>query len=225
MLKSWSWTALTNWRKCPRKYFHTAVIRDVVEEESEAMSSGKAVHKLMEKRVKIGEPLPLIYHRYDKWAVEIDTLRKDGATILVEQKLAFDRDFRASPWSDSATWFRGVVDVVALMRKYDVAAAYDWKTGKIEDNHQQLALHAQLVLLHYPEIKQVSTNYIWLKHGARGGPKVYGQKELTGVWNVLWPELKMFERMHETMEFPPKPSGLCIRHCPVKGCPYHGVGS
>jgi len=57
------------------------------------------------------------------------------------------------------------------------------------------------------------------------GPKVYKRDGMLPLWNDLNPELAAMLEAWRTTTYPPKPSGLCMRYCPVTSCPYHGKGS
>jgi hypothetical protein len=45
------------------------------------------------------------------------------------------------------------------------------------------------------------------------------------LWNRLLPEVKKMEQAYVTLDYPPKPNGLCRNYCPVKSCPHHGKGN
>ena len=224
---SWSWSQLKNWRDCPKRYYHVDVLRDVKREESEQLKAGNIVHKVLEQRIGQGTVLPLAYQPYERFTVLFDQMRELGWEVAVERKLAFDRNFDSTDyhWKNQDAWYRCKVDVLAIHPNRKAAIAYDWKTGKVNQESQQLALNAQAVMVHHPYVERVSTRYVWLKDKALGTPEVYGQTELTRVWNALWPELKMLEEAHKTTSFPAKPGGLCKEYCPVTSCPHYGVGS
>ena len=54
----WSYSALTAYETCPRRYWHTRVAKDVIEPETQALTWGNAVHKALELRAKENKPLP-----------------------------------------------------------------------------------------------------------------------------------------------------------------------
>src|SRR4029077_4175160 len=105
------------------------------------------------------------------------------------------------------------------------AIALDWKTGgNVTPEFEQLGLFAQLIFAKYPEVDKVGAVYVWLGHDTHT-LKIYRRDEMVGLWNGLWPEIRILEEAHRTTTYPPKPSGLCKRHCPVTSCPYHGKGT
>ena len=43
---------------CPKQFFHTAVVQDVVEQSNDAAVWGNVVHEALEHRLRDGTPLP-----------------------------------------------------------------------------------------------------------------------------------------------------------------------
>ena len=150
--------------------------------------------------------------------------KERGGDVKVELKLAMSRDFQPTGWQEwDRTWLRGIVDVLYLSPT--IAAAVDWKTGqKIQPEFEQLGLSAALIFAKYPEIDTVHTAYQWAAHDT-DTQATYRRDNMVGFWNKLLPELKRWEKDAIEMTYPPRPSGLCKRHCPVTHCAYHGRGS
>jgi len=221
---SWSWSKLKNYRTCPKKHYHVDLAKDFKEEDSEALHWGDQVHKSMASRIAKGTPLPRMMEHYEDWAARIVALRDQGRKVLVENKLAMSEQFKPTSFFDAITWFRGVIDVLVLDEAQHVAATFDWKTGAVKPDYEQLALSAELVFAHYPEIEQVGTIYVWLGSDDQT-PRTYVRGTLMPTWNALWPEIREMEEAHRTTTYPPKPSGICLRHCPVTSCPHYGKGS
>jgi PD-(D/E)XK nuclease superfamily len=227
---SWSWTKLKNFRSCPKRHYHLEIAKDIREEESEAILWGKKFHDAMAKRIDKGTALPPTMSRYERWPALMYKHKLEGrlgnsAEVKVELKLAMDEEFRPTEWFDGATWFRAVVDVLYLAYWKAEAAAIDWKTGgKIEPEFEQLALTSQVIFAHHPDIEKVHTAYQWAAHDTET-LKAYTRDDMMGLWNKLLPEVRQMEEAARTLTYPPKPSGLCIRYCPVVSCPHHGRGS
>jgi hypothetical protein len=219
---SWSWSKLKNFRVCPKRTYHVDIAKDYKEEESEQLAWGDRVHKAMAATIGKGQPLPEVMQHYAKWPNQLRAWQEAGMTVLVEQKLAMTKDFKPAPFFDNIAWYRGVADALALAQT--VAFAFDWKTGAIKPDYEQLALTAQLIFVHYPHIQTVGTDFVWLGHDDETGNR-YEPGDMIKVWNNLWPEINQMEEAARTMTYPPKPSGLCINYCPVTSCPYHGKGT
>lgn len=222
---SWSYSKLKNFESCPRRHQQIDLLKAFKDEESEALTWGNEVHNALEARISKGKPLPPTMMRYEKWAAgfAIATMQEQF-TVRTELKLAFDRQFNPSSYFDNATWYRCKIDVLTLIPQYNFALGVDWKTGQILEDHSQLALSAQAVFSHYPEIESCGSLYVWLGDDART-QDTYTRAKMIDVWNALWPRVDALEDAFERNAYPPKPSGLCRRHCPVSSCEFYGKGS
>jgi hypothetical protein len=220
---SWSWSKLKNYRTCPKRHYEIDLSKRVKEAESDALKWGWTFHDAMAKHIEKGTPLPTTLARYEKWPALMRQHKLNGGDVKVELKLAMDEEFRPTEWFDNHTWFRGIVDVQYLAAP--AAAAIDWKTGgKIEPEFEQLGLTSQLIFAHHKDIELVHTAYQWTAHDTET-IKSYRREDMVPLWNKLLPEVKVMEEAARTLTYPPKPSGLCVRYCPVTSCPYHGKGT
>lgn len=215
---AWSYSKLKNYETCPKRYHAVDVEKSVKEEEGEALLWGNAVHKALAERVADGKELPKSMQEYEKWA---QLLLTGGGTLLVEQKLAINKDFGPTSWFGDDAWFRGIGDVIKIVGQ--VALIIDYKTGKILEDGSQLALMAACVFAHHPDVKRVRSEFIWLKEDATTRAD-FTREGMAEVWKSLWPRIEQLEEAHKTITFPPKPGGLCKRYCPVHFCPHHGEG-
>jgi hypothetical protein len=213
---AWSYSRLKNYETCPKRHWHCDIVKDVKEEESDQLLYGNMLHSAMAKRISEGVPLPKGYDEYEDWAVKV--LTGEGK-VLVEQKLALNKDFGATSFFARDAWFRGVGDVIKIIGP--VALVLDWKTGKIVEDSQQLALMAACVFAHHPEVMKVRSEFIWLKDDATTRAD-FTREGMSAVWASLWPRLQALEQAHNTTTYPAKPGGLCKRYCPVSQCPHHG---
>lgn len=213
---SWSYSKLKNFESCPKRHWHIDLAKDVKEEESEELAWGNAVHDALAKRIKDGKELPVPMKAYEPWCQKI--LKAPG-TNLVEQKLAITADFAPTTFFDKSAWFRAVGDVIKL--NGPVALIADWKTGKILEDSQQLALSAACVFAHYPSVKMVRSEFIWLKEDASSRAD-FARDDMPHMWKNIWPRIEALKRAHETGEYPAKPGYFCRRYCPVAKCPHHG---
>ena len=219
---SFSWSRLKNFRTCPKRHYHCDLAKDVKEEESTALKWGHEFHEAMAKRISIGQQLPKTMS--DRWPGLLRQRLEEGVDVKVELQLAMDEKFQPTPWFDQRTWFRGVVDVLAIDGMGRYAVALDWKTGgKIQPDMEQLALNAQLIFVH-ENIDTVHTAYQWSQFNDVT-LNTYKPEDMVPLWGRLLPEVKKMEQASIDMNYPPKPSGLCIRHCPVTQCPHWGKGS
>jgi hypothetical protein len=214
---AWSYSKLKNYESCPKRYFHVDVEKSIKEEESEELKFGNMLHKALAKACAGEEELPKPFASYQEW---VDKVRTGNATIHVEQQLAIREDLTATEWFGRDAWFRGIADVIKVVGP--VALVLDWKTGKIVEDSVQLALMAQCVFAHYPEIMKLRTEFIWLKEDATTRAD-FVREDMVKVWAGLLPRVTMLKGAHDSMNFPPKAGYLCRKWCPVSQCPHHGV--
>lgn len=216
---SWSYSKLKNYRTCPRRYHDIDVAKLYGEERSAALDEGNAVHKAWEDRIGKGVPFPAIYPA--EWEEGALRLLAAPGKIMVEQQLAIRENLAPCTWFDKQTWYRAKADYLAVNDL--VALAIDYKTGKVLEDSEQLALMAECIFSHYPTVQAVRTEFWWLKDdcATRQDFKRSGRKD---TWRKILPEVMTLKQAHDTMTFPPKPNGLCKKHCIVTGCPYYGKG-
>jgi hypothetical protein len=213
---SWSYSKLKNYETCPKRHYHCDVVKDVKEEESENLKWGNYVHDGFARRLKKKVPLPEGMGQWESWCERIEL---NADKILVEQKLAIDAHFAPVGWRGDAAWYRGVADVIKFMG--DVALVIDWKTGKILDDSQQLALMAACVFAHHPKLIAIRAEFIWLKEGCTSGTTIK-RGDLAGMWQAIWPRIETLRVAHENNAYPANPGKLCRDWCPVVKCPHHG---
>lgn len=225
---AWSYSRLKNYETCPKRSWHLDIKKDVKEEEGESLQWGNEVHKALAKRIDKGIPLPQGMEKWEHWAEKMLAGKgSPGVQILVEQQLAINADFGPTAWFPSDAqkagtgdpWYRGIGDVIKIVGP--VALIIDWKTGKILEDCQQLALMAACVFAHYPEVKKVRSEFVWLKENA-DTRQDFHRVDMVQMWKNLWPRIEALKNAYDTTNYPAKPGGLCKRFCPVKSCPEHG---
>lgn len=217
--RAWSLSALNNFETCPRKYHETAVLKRFKEPEGEALVWGNRVHKAFEDYYRNGKPFPKGMERYkqiaDRFLGAID-----WDVVEAERKFAMNRNLDETAYFARDVWVRGLADV--LLIKGDTALVLDWKTGKRKFDDDQLALLAAMVFRGYPSVTKVRAAFVWLADGDAVDQHFYSRDEQQALWSRFTGRVKKFDEAFKADDFPPNPSGLCRRHCPVKTCEYHG---
>ena len=213
---AWSYSRLKNFESCPKRHYEVDIIKSVKEEESEQLKFGNMLHDALAKRIKDGTALPKPFAQYEPW---VERIADPEGKILVEQKLAITKDFAPCDFFDRQAWFRGIGDVIKI--KGPVALILDWKTGKVLEDSQQLALMAQCVFSHHPEVQKVRSEFIWLKEDATTRAD-FVRDDMVKLWGSLYPRIEALEHAHNTTTYPARPGNLCRRWCPVSSCPHHG---
>ncbi len=211
-MKAWTYSHLEKFATCPKQFYHSNVAKDFVSPPTEATIWGERVHTAFENRVKEGTPLPEGMQQWEPIAKKLESIEGNK---LPEVKLAVSRAFQPADWNNA--WSRGIADLV--INKGDKALVFDYKTGKRKPS-EQLHLYAAYVFAHYPEVKQVKTNFIWLKE-KKTDAKEFHKDEAPAIWREFLPKVHKLESAYERDSWPAKPSGLCRGWCPVKTCQFY----
>jgi len=205
----WSYSSISLFKQCPRKYHHLRILRDVVEPVTPHLSYGSDAHKAAEDYGRDGVPLP---KRFEFMKSMIDAIMCSSGELLFEQKLAVTRDLVACDFDSPDAWWRGIADFMAvpaadvngMFEPGDEATLVDYKTGKSAKfaDTDQLELLSLAIFAQYPHIKKVkggllfvvSKEFITL-HVDREGSEARWNKwknvsqrlddcEMYGVWNA-----------------------------------------
>jgi PD-(D/E)XK nuclease superfamily len=215
---AWSYSKLKNFESCPKRHWHVDIAKDAKEEESEQLKWGNTLHSAAAKRLKKKVALPPGMEAVEAWCKRFEATPGE---ILVEQKLAINKDFGKCSWFDNSAWFRAVGDVIKISGP--VALIADWKTGKVLEDSQQLALSAACVFAHHPDVQRVRSLFVWLKEGPDvKSEDTFTREGMVNMWKNIWPRIQQLQNAHDTMTYPAKPGRLCRNWCPVDVCPHHG---
>lgn len=218
---AWSFSRLGGFETCPKRYYETTVAKNIKDEGGPAAGWGLQTHEAFAEYLKNDKPFSVDMIPYKKWA---DKVKSGPGTLYVEQKFAMTKTFEPTTWMAQNVWVRVIGDVVRVWDK--VALVLDWKTGKdIKEDETQLMLAAQCVFSYWPEVQKVRSEYVWLSHGDAHSERVYSRGDLAGQWLGLFDRVKAMEDATAKNEWPPRPSGLCVKHCPVNTCPFWGKGN
>lgn len=209
----WSFSVLSTYELCPKKYYHLKVAKDVKDSDSAYAGEGKDIHNAMHDRVINGVPLPLPIRHFEKWAERFASTEgeKHG-----EMKLCLNNKFEPVDWFADDAWVRAIVDL--LIVKGDTAIIVDWKTGKKRVDWTQLRLTAAILSRLMPEINNFKLVFVWLKQSDISSEAI-SKEDMREVWNDLLPRVKKIEEAKKITNFPAQDGPLC-RFCPVHQCPH-----
>lgn len=213
---AWSYSRLKNFETCPKRSWHYDIAKDVKEEESEQLLYGNTLHKVLADAIAKKNALPEAFKSLQPW---VDKLHGGEGRLLVEQQLAITQGLEPTEWFSKTAWYRGIADVIKVVGP--VALVIDWKTGKILEDGVQLALMAQCVFAHHPEVQKIRTEFVWLKEDATTRAD-FARGDMVSVWAGVLPRVQMLEQATLSGNFPPKPNNLCKRWCGITHCPHQG---
>lgn len=209
---AWSYSALTTFEQCPKKFYHLRVKKDVKDGDNEHTVYGKEVHDALHKRVIKGEALPLRFRHIEPVVAQ---LAKAKGEKHGEMRLALNRKFEPVDFFAKDVYVRVVVDL--LIVDGTRATIIDYKTGKVKDEWTQLELTAAVLSKWMPELTEFRLAFLWLQE-KNLSRKDRTKEELVEVWANLLPRVGAIESAISTTSFSARPSGLC-RYCPITFCP------
>ena len=217
---AWSWSKLKNYETCPKRHYEMDIAKNYQDEDSEFLVWGNEVHKAAELALTKGTELPIGMPSLQSWVDKIKDVPYDK--LMVEQKLAITKNFTSCGYFDKPCWFRTKADVLGISGP--VALAIDWKTGKLVEDNQQLALMAAACFANFPKLQKIRTEFVWLKEGPDVSTREdFSRSDMVGMWKNIWPRIEQLEHAYNTNTYPAKPGGLCRRYCAVKSCPHNGI--
>jgi hypothetical protein len=214
----WSFSSLKTFQQCPKKYYHTKVVKDVKEPDTQATLYGKAAHTVAEEFIRDGIAVP---EKFDYMNPILHSLAKIEGEKYCELQLGLTKELEATGFADPNVWWRGIADLVVINKEKKLAHSLDYKTSKSARyaDTKQLDLVAIGIFAMFPEIERVksalafvvSKEFVKAEHHRPMIPK-YIEKPAqdvarieaaldNGVWNPI--------------------SGPLCKFCSVKQCEYN----
>lgn len=217
---AWSYSSLSLFKQCPRKYYHLRVARDVVEPETQHLLYGSAVHKAAEDYGRDGVEIP------EKFAFikpMLDTLLAAPGTPLFEHKMAVTRDFEPCDFDAPEAWWRGIADLMILQPEERTALLVDYKTGKSARyaDTDQLKLLALAIFAQFPEIDTVKAGLLFVVSKEFLQVEIY-RKDAAQLWSPFVKHVGMLEQCQENDVWNPSPNFTCRNYCAVTSCEHNG---
>ena len=217
---AWSYSALSAYELCPKKYAAERVYKSHGEKFNPARDYGTIAHKAIEVRVATGAALPADLAGHESLIAKLDALPGHAEA---EVSLVLTRDLEETVWNDwGRVWVRGRADYLKTAPGGESGFVADWKFGKRRDNFEQLDLLAAMTFTIRPALTKIKAAFYWAKD-KKMVPRKYTVSDSMTIWSEFMPRVQRMEQSWEAEEFEPRPNFLCKKHCPVKECPYHGT--
>lgn len=220
-----SFSRLSTFEQCPAKFDYLYNSRTVQDSSNAHTEYGTRVHLGLELygRGLCGDAaaeaeFAALGNRseFEPFLPLVDKIVARPGQKLFEHEMALSVAKTPCDWRAPDVWIRGIADVLIV----DGAKAWcgDYKTGKVKDNPTQLQVFSLLTMLHFPEVEEVKTSFIWLSHNDIS-TTTYKRRTLPHLWLALEPRFKAVQDAVDLGVFKAKPSGLCP-WCPAKDlCP------
>ena len=217
---TWSYSALSLFKQCPKKYYHLKVVKDVKEPMSTALVFGNKVHEAAEVYVKDNKKLPdeLTYI-----GGMLDKLRHIDGDKLCEYRMGLTKDLDPCGFFDDNVWWRGIADLIILSDSK--AYLVDYKTGKSSRyaDIKQLEILSLAMFKHFPKIKKVKAGLLFVI--SKDFIKANYKKEDQEInWQYWLDNTKYLEDSIKSNVWNAKPNFTCKNYCAVLSCPHNGRG-
>lgn len=219
-MTAWSHSSLDAFETCPRRFRLTKIDKVVTEPQTEATLHGNEVHKALERHLKNEQGLP---PKYQKYLPIVSRCSQVPGKKLIEWKFALTSSYKPTTYFAKDVWCRGVIDYGVVNQ--NTAVALDWKTGKPKSDCEQLKLFAGAIFAAHPQVTTVKTGFVWLAHD-KVDREDFKREDIPEIWGTFLPKVKRLETAVAKNDFPPRPSGLCAKWCPVPRsmCEFSGKG-
>lgn len=205
----WSYSSLSAFETCPRRYKLTKLTKEVSDPPGEAAMHGTAVHEALENYLNGTAPFP---DKYDEYRAVADRVAQAEGERLVEWQFGLNEGLQPSTFDAPDAWVRGVIDFGVVSGKS--AVLLDWKLGVPKHDHDQLKLFAAAAFATFPDLEKVRTGYVWLKY-SKVETSFFRREDVPELWKEFIPRVIRLVKAQEQDKFVPKPSGLCRKHCPL----------
>ena len=218
---TWSYSSLSLFQQCPRKYYRLRVAKDIVEPPQAHLDYGTAVHKAAEEYVCCAKPIP---EKYGFIRPHLDVLVQLPGEKLCEYEMGLTKDFEPCGFKDPNVWFRGIADLLII--NGDHARLIDYKTSKSSQyaDIKQLELLALMTFKHFPKITRIKAGLVFLV--ASDLVKAEFDADLQdSSWQKWIPEIERLEKAYETDVWNAKPNFTCKKFCHVLDCEHNGKGA
>ncbi len=217
---TWSYSSLSLYQQCPKKYYHLKVLKDIKEPLSEAITFGNTIHKIAEQYVSNSTPIPEPFKEIEP---ALASIRNMEGKKLCENKLGLTADLEPCGFFDKKVWWRGIADIIILQG--DKALTIDYKTGKKSQyaDLKQLEVLSLAIFKHFPEVKKVKAGLMFLFAGdfIKADYLADNQDEAWGPWIS---DVGQLQSSVEHNVWNAKPNFTCRGWCPVTSC-VHNQGS
>jgi hypothetical protein len=215
---TWSYSNLSLYQQCPKKYFHLKVAKDVKEPPSDALTFGNEIHKIAQEYIESDKPIPEKFKQ--EMQAPLDRLKAIPGQKLCENKLGLTADFKPCGFFDRNVWWRGIADIIILQD--DKAFTVDYKTGKSSKyaDLKQLEILSLAIFKHFPNVKKVKAGLMFL-FAEDFVRTEYLAEQQSDLWVSWVADVGQLEASVQSKVWNPKPNFTCRGYCPVTSCDHN----
>lgn len=220
---TWSYSSITLFDQCPKKYYHLRVAKDIKEAESDAMIYGKELHKAAENYIKEGAAIPERFKFIEPMLEKLAALKGEKFCEYEMGIRKIESGFEPCSFFDKTAYYRGIADLLIVDRESESARLVDYKTGKSAQyaDTKQLRLLAAATFIHFPEVKKIKAGLLFVvsQDFIR---EEYDHTQLHVYLDYFQPVVQQLEVALESGVFNPKRNFTCKNWCPVLDCQHNG---
>lgn len=215
---TWSYSSISLFQQCPRKYYRLRVVKDIVEPPQDHLLYGSAVHKAAEEYLRDGTPIP---EKFAFIAPKLEPFKNMPGDKHCEYEMGLTRKLEPCAFRAKDVWFRGIADLLVV--NGEKARIIDWKTSKSSRyaDKKQLELLSLLVFKHFPAVKSVTAGLVFLVADDLVATK-YEREVEEEAWQKWVGETYLLDQAFDKDVWNPKPNFTCRSFCAVEDCEHNG---
>lgn len=153
-----SYSGLKVFKQCPRLWESRYLLKEKPP-KSKAADRGTAMHDLLEKFFKGEIQFPHGDPTLNKWRRFMEYLTTFSPSA--EMELAVKKDWSETTFDDPDAYYRGKADLSHEEDQGETLAVYDWKSGRIYDDHPEQGL-TYISLTVKKEYARYRTKFVYL---------------------------------------------------------------
>lgn len=219
-MTTWSYSSLSLFKQCPRKYYRLRVVRDIVEPDAEHLIYGKEVHKVAEEYGRDGKPIP---EKYGFIKPHVDAILAIEGEKYFEYEMGLTRDKQPCGFNDKAAWWRGIADFMVMPSDGDIGFIVDYKTGKSARyaDASQLEILSLAAFVHFPHITKIKGALMFVVSEELLSVELK-REDIPSMWAKWEIPTTRLDKAFETGVWNPSPNFSCRKWCPVTDCEHNG---
>ena len=219
-MSAWSYSSLSLFKQCPRKYYRLKVVRDIVEPDAEHLIYGKEVHKAAEEYGRDGVPIPA---KYGFIKPHVDALMQIDGEKYFEFEMGLTKDKQACGFNDKSAWWRGIADFMVMAAESSNGFIVDYKTGKSARfaDISQLEILSLAAFAHFPHITKIKGALMFVVSEEFLSVDIK-REDIPQLWTKWNEPTTRLEKAFESEVWNPSPNFSCRKWCPVIDCEHNG---
>ncbi|MBT9157719.1 MAG: hypothetical protein DDT36_00702 [Firmicutes bacterium] len=215
----WSYSAITTFEKCPKRYYHTRVACDVQDEGSAATRYGTRAHEAAEVYIRDGTSLQGMFKFMEPTLEALNRMDGDKHTEFRMGVLKTNSGYLPTSFDDPDAWYRGVADLLVVNGRKGFLTDYKTSKSARYADERQLDLMAGAAFVHFPQLEKIKSSLLFVVSNEMIVKTHYAQSR-DQYMSVFDDQLKRLAVARETNVWNPVSSPLC-GWCPVVECAHN----